>query len=105
MGSTNMTEGWKNETFGCFDDVQTCAFGYCCGVCMYCDNVKRLDLSLGKYIALLCCCSPCALGMLRKDTREKYNIEGDDKEDCLLGWFCGACVNCQIAKEIKSRGN
>ena len=21
-----MSEGWKNETFGCFDDVETCKF-------------------------------------------------------------------------------
>ena len=108
-----MSEGWNNETFGCFEDIQTCklytlkiklyfyifnimlvvkwqygvisllegflsfsgAYGYFCGLCMYFQNVSRLQENVGKHAALICCCPLCAVGTLKTDTRKKYNIE------------------------------
>ena len=54
-------------------------FGYCCGGMMWAHNVSLLmpfnkEFAL-KHICCQICCPLCAVGALRTDLREKYNIE------------------------------
>merc|ERR1712141_427685 len=98
-----MAEGWKVETFSCFDDLPTCLYGYFCSPCMYFNSASKLG-QCGKYFALACCCPVCAMAAMKTEVREKYNIEGDKCNDCLMGWLFGACTNCQIYRELETRG-
>ena len=50
-------------------------YGYFCGICLFFQNVSRLDESCGKHTAMICCCPLCAIGGLKTDVRKKYNIE------------------------------
>merc|ERR1712241_616023 len=101
----NMSGQWKQDTFGCFSNVGTCCFGYCCGPCL----VKRNADDLGKpgfLYCLLSCCIPCVpIFILRQEAREKYGIEGSTGEDALCSFFCASCTNCQTAVEIEGRGD
>jgi Cys-rich protein (TIGR01571 family) len=60
----------------------------------------------GILYCLLSCICPCIpLFLLRDTARERYGIEGGTCGDAMATVFCGACVNCQTAAEIKARGD
>ena len=104
----------------------TLVIGCCgafCGPCLMCRNAGYLDKSgiLCCFLGVLLPCIPFFL--LRRATREKYNIEvhlkqqskfllsillifqGSVCEDAATAVLCGSCVNCQIDAEIKARGD
>lgn len=113
---------WQDKELECFKDPVNMLFGWCCALCMVCDNAKRMDESVGLYCCLGYCCPICAIYSLRSKTREKFGIEvclkgainlsqrfnpfcrqGDTMKDVLCSCCCGACVNCQVNKELKKR--
>lgn len=42
---------------------------------------------------------------LRRVFRQKFQIQGNDLEDCCLSWFCGHCTISQMARHIYNYGN
>merc|ERR1719232_99489 len=86
---------WQDKELECFKDPMNMICGWCCPLCMVCDNAKRLGESWPLYCVLAYCFPVCTIFMIRKKTREKYGIEGSPGKDCLCSCCCGACVNCQ----------
>jgi Cys-rich protein (TIGR01571 family) len=72
---------------------------------MICQSAEKIGEG-GLLMGVLACFVPCvALTLLRGTARAKYDIDGSLGEDALMSWCCGACLNCQLANEIKDRGD
>ena len=64
---------WKSGLFGCFDDMETCVFGYFCAPCLLWKNYNNMNKNACLY---MCCLGPIGMMLLRSDVREKY---GNDR--------------------------
>ena len=40
----------------------------------------------------------------RKEMRRHLNMQENDCEDCLVSWYCGNCVQCQVTREANKLG-
>ena len=49
-----------------------------------------------------CCPNPF---WTRRMIRIRYNIEPDEKHDCICFTFCAPCNICQDTRELKARGD
>ena len=97
--------------FGCFNDMGSCLYGFCCLPCLFGTNAEKVD---GTTCVGMCCaymllteCYLCGLPhyVTRKKLREKFNLEEDEQcNDILTVIFCSPCGICQEARELKSRG-
>ncbi|XP_046553656.1 cornifelin homolog [Haliotis rubra] len=93
------TRDWSSGLFGCFDDIGTCLCGTFCSLCLEC----QVAMKMGEH----CCvpvCVPGAIITMRTGMRERHHIHGGMLNDCCMSSFCGACVLCQLARELKHTG-
>ena len=107
-------DGWevgpyKSDLFGCFEDIPSCLMAYCLPCVQYGQNYEALHkqdcLTQGLlFLVLMMFACPCIIHMgFRKQVRTKFNIPGDDCNDCLLTWCCQCCALAQDAREIEWR--
>merc|ERR1719382_1345013 len=75
---------WQDKEVECFKDPMNMLLGWCCPLCMVCDSAKRVGESVPMYCCLAYFCPICTIYMLRKNTRQRYGIEGDTGKDVLL---------------------
>merc|ERR1712071_228737 len=103
--NTNTMADWKHGICGCFDNCDTCVFGYFCHCCMNMQSADRLGENKWLF-GLMTIFVPCiAYTLLRGKAREKYGIEGSTMEDVGMVCCCGGLSNCQVANEIKAQGD
>ena len=77
-------------------------YGTFCQPCSINRNAKNLHND-GIIWGILGCFLPCyPIILLRRQARQRYEIQGSNFDDILSGIFCHSCVNCQIASEIKA---
>merc|ERR1712083_728200 len=96
---------WQHGLCGCCDHMDTCCFGYFCGLCLMMQNADNLGENMWLY-CLMSCFTPCIpMLLLRGKARERYNIEGSTCEDVGTVLCCGHLANCQLAQEIQERGD
>ncbi|GFO35663.1 placenta-specific gene 8 protein-like [Plakobranchus ocellatus] len=88
--------GWNTGVFDCCDDCGICLFASFCGLCFLCQLSSDMDESI-----CVACCVPTPVLVLRTKWRTQNNIEGSICDDCLMTHFCGSCVACQLAREVK----
>ncbi|KAJ8008381.1 hypothetical protein DPEC_G00104230 [Dallia pectoralis] len=109
------SDQWSSSICGCFDDLYICCCGFWCFPCFACSVTSKfgeccclpvLDiLSLSAQQFGLPTCGPPAVSMsIRVAARTRFGIQGDMMEDCLYSSLCNTCSWCQIAREIKRRG-
>ncbi|KAH8594697.1 PLAC8 family-domain-containing protein [Bisporella sp. PMI_857] len=115
------SEEWSHEVFGCLDggiaaNNHLCLKTTFCPWFTYGKQQERLrNPSLQGYErinndclifagAQYCCGLSWILTFFKRgEIREKYNIKGNQLEDCLFSAFCGCCVLVQQEKEIIGR--
>merc|ERR1712243_503681 len=95
--SPGMSGTWSHSLFGCFDNIGTCFYGYCCGCCMMLQSASNLGESSCLYCLLSCLTPVVPLFLLRTKAREKYGIDGSTGEDFLTAFCCAGCYNRQVA--------
>ncbi len=96
--------------YGCFDDMGTCCYGCWCHPCLFGSNAEQIDGSSCVGMCLLyCLLSPislCCIPHMIKRTimRQKYHLQEEPCNDCVVSTFCAGCSVCQEARELKARG-
>ncbi|XP_018429863.1 PREDICTED: cornifelin homolog [Nanorana parkeri] len=89
---------WSTDMCDCCDDCGICTdFGEC--ICL-----PLMDPNLMGYIGCSGICPPITMAM-RAAVRERYRIRGSICDDCVRSCCCYSCTWCQIAREIRRRGN
>ena len=74
--------------------------GWCCGLCLLCQNANKMGESPALY-CILSCIAPCIpLFLLRQKLRERNGIDGETSHDAIAACCCACCVNVQIANEL-----
>ncbi|KAK7904675.1 hypothetical protein WMY93_017282 [Mugilogobius chulae] len=96
---------WTSGICDCLMDLPMCCFAFWCLPCFACITARNsgecLCLPLLDAFGLI----PPITTAMRVKMRHRYSIEGNLCEDCMYSCFCGPCSWCQIAREMKTRGN
>ncbi|CAF1020084.1 unnamed protein product [Adineta steineri] len=104
-----MAQAWKSGIFDCFQDINLCLLGWCCGCYLHGQNAEKLgdDKKINacvKYACLSMCGLCCLIHKPRRQKiRTNYNLE-EKPSDLLATCCCSACANCQEAKELNAHG-
>uniref|UniRef100_A0A669ETS5 Placenta-specific gene 8 protein-like n=1 Tax=Oreochromis niloticus TaxID=8128 RepID=A0A669ETS5_ORENI len=105
---------WDAGLFDCFEEVNTCCYGFWCGPCLACtvsgrfgeNNCLPLCDIFGS-AALAACgmplCVPPAVLSVRAAMRNRYGIKGSLCKDIAVSCFCASCSWCQMHRELKHR--
>ncbi|XP_078506512.1 cornifelin homolog A-like [Lissotriton helveticus] len=97
MGYSTQTSQWHSEVMDCFDDMGICL----CGTFVPCILMCQVSQDFGEHF-----CLPCLPGTflaLQTAMRERWHIPGSICRDFFCQCFCGYCVLCQMARELKRR--
>lgn len=94
--TTFQPRAWSSSLFGCCEDVPVCMCVMCCGLCAAC----QLSQDLGEHMCVPCCIYDWLL-VLRVKLRTQEHIQGTVMDDCCTITCCGACVMCQMMREVK----
>uniref|UniRef100_A0A3B5LKZ2 Plac8 onzin related protein 6 n=1 Tax=Xiphophorus couchianus TaxID=32473 RepID=A0A3B5LKZ2_9TELE len=104
---------WKSGLFDCFEDVNTCCYGFWCCPFLACTVSRRF----GENYCLPLCDMLCpvvfaACGMplfftpaalsLRASIRNKHGIKGSLCEDIFASCCCVWCSWCQMHRESQT---
>ncbi|XP_028260203.1 cornifelin homolog B-like [Parambassis ranga] len=103
---------WDSGLFDCFEDAQTCCYGFWCFPSLTCTVSNRFGENY--FLPLFDICSlitfapygvplvapPATIG-LRTAMRNKYNIKGSVCKDILASCFCMTCTWCQMHRELR----
>ena len=101
----NMSSQWNQGLCNCCGDIESCLCGTFCSPCLAYRNAESIDEPGWLYCLLSCTHAlPAPMWMLRRLTREKYNIEGSSLEDAAAAFCCPCCLNVQLGAEHKARG-
>ncbi|CAF0939455.1 unnamed protein product [Adineta steineri] len=104
-----MAQAWKSGLFECFQDINICLLGWCCGCYLHGQNAEKLgeDTKIKaclKYGGLQMCGLCCLIHKPRRQRmRTTYGLE-EKPSDFLATCCCSGCANCQEAREITARG-
>ena len=103
-------EGYKTGLLDCFGDIETCAVGCCCPCYLSARNIGKAQPGDGLNLVwcFVGCCGPmlASLWVGRDKVQTKYGIKSEEPIRRYVGaWFCGPCMICQDAREIKQRGD
>uniref|UniRef100_A0A3B3VZ31 Cornifelin homolog A-like n=1 Tax=Poecilia latipinna TaxID=48699 RepID=A0A3B3VZ31_9TELE len=110
-------KNWKSSLFDCFEDVNTCCYGFWCCPCLACTVSGRFGenycLPLCDILTPSVCAAcgvplfvpPAALSMRASilAMRHKYGIKGSLCKDIVATSCCPICVWCQMYRELKHR--
>ncbi|XP_078507440.1 cornifelin homolog A-like [Lissotriton helveticus] len=97
LGYSSQKSNWSSEMTDCFDDMGVCL----CGTFVPCILMCRVSKDFGEHFCLPCL--PGAFLALRAAMRERWRIEGTICHDFCCQCFCGHCMLCQMARELKTR--
>jgi len=114
---------WTYGLFDCFGDCKTCCLSCWCPCIAYSKISMRHEYLASHGVPhptnggsacppsarcvlfslmALNFCSTCAFVFpLRSAIRARYNIRGDDSEDCLSSWCCTPCALTQTSRELR----
>ncbi|XP_075062245.1 cornifelin homolog [Mixophyes fleayi] len=112
--TVTVTQGplWSSGMCDCCEDCGICCCALWCFPCMQCNTVSEfgecmclplLDPMMMGYIGCSGVCPPITMAM-RSSVRERYKIQGSICDDCVRSCCCYSCTWCQMAREIKRRG-
>ncbi|XP_014870130.1 placenta-specific gene 8 protein-like [Poecilia latipinna] len=105
-------KNWKSSLFDCFEDVNTCCYGFWCCPCLACTVSGRFGEN---YCLPLCdiltpsVCAACGVPLfvppaalsMRASIRNKRGIAGSLCKDILASCCCVWCSWCQMHRELK----
>ncbi|KAL8581022.1 hypothetical protein ACOMHN_048056 [Nucella lapillus] len=87
---------WSSSLCSCCDDIGSCMMGTICPPVLACQISMKMKESM-----CVPCCVPGWLIVLRAKMRADNNIQGTVMDDCCMNCWCGLCVMCQMARELK----
>jgi len=87
---------WSSSMTDCCGDMGICLMGTFCGLCLACQTSGDMGESM-----CVPCCVPGWLIALRLKMRTQEKIPGSLLDDCCVSVCCGACVLCQLAREVR----
>jgi len=93
--------GWTYGLCDCFGDCGTCTGVFFCPCFMAGELGKNIGQGYCGYCFCAFCCPHCTYWVVRRDVRERFNIEGDCFEDCMCCLCCGCCSLIQQYREMK----
>ncbi|XP_013869717.1 placenta-specific gene 8 protein [Austrofundulus limnaeus] len=103
---------WDSGLCECFEDPNTCCYGFWCGPCLAGTVSRRFGenhclplcdicgIFLSTYFCSPMFVPPAALS-LRVAMRTKYGIKGSMCKDIAISYCCGICSWCQMHRELK----
>mmetsp|Transcript_7051 Transcript_7051/g.23644 ORF Transcript_7051/g.23644 Transcript_7051/m.23644 type:complete len:141 (-) Transcript_7051:186-608(-) len=113
MATVPFTNQYSEDLFGCFDDINTCVYGFCCTPCLVGQSAE--DANVGKCFDTACClvawnCIPyvggcisaCKTAEIMNKSAQAYGVT-ESVEWCPTIMFCGACAACRLQREINKR--
>ncbi|XP_068129939.1 cornifelin homolog isoform X2 [Hyperolius riggenbachi] len=104
---------WTTDLCDCCDDCGICCCALWCFPCMQCNTASEfgecfclplMDPTMMGYVGCSGVCPPITMAM-RAGVRERYKIQGSICDDCVRSCCCYTCTWCQLAREIRRRGN
>ncbi|KAL3047157.1 hypothetical protein OYC64_021392 [Pagothenia borchgrevinki] len=107
-------KAWNSGLLDCFEDTNTCCYGFWCGPCLACTVSGRfgenycfplcdiVPLCTSLMIGMPICVPPAALST-RAAMRNRYHIRGSLCDDVAVSCFCQWCSWCQMHRELKYR--
>ncbi|MEQ2226821.1 hypothetical protein ILYODFUR_031250 [Ilyodon furcidens] len=113
MANTQLKD-WDSHLCDCFDDVNTCCYGFWCCPCLACTVSGKFKENyclplcdiLSPAIFVACgipLCAPPAALSLRASIRNRYGIKGSLCKDILSSCFCVWCTWCQMHRQLKKQ--
>ncbi|KAL8581021.1 hypothetical protein ACOMHN_048055 [Nucella lapillus] len=87
---------WSSTLCSCCDDMGSCMMGTFCPLVLACQISMEMEESM-----CVPCCVPGWLIVLRTKMRAQNKIQGTVMDDCCMNCWCGHCVMCQMARELK----
>ncbi|KAL5005597.1 hypothetical protein ScPMuIL_016755 [Solemya velum] len=99
IGTVQGHRDWTTGLFGCFSDCGSCLCTWCCLPCMLC----TLSTRLGDCMCMPYCVPGSSIAM-RTRVRTLGGIQGSVCSDCVATTICGACVICQMSREMDAMG-
>ncbi|XP_049442883.1 placenta-specific gene 8 protein-like [Epinephelus fuscoguttatus] len=106
---------WKTGLCDCFEDCNTCCYGFWCCPCLACTVAGKFgenpcfplcDLCSPAVLSAVCgipLCVPPAVLSIRAGMRHKYGIKGSLCLDVQISCFCSWCSWCQMQRELIHR--
>ncbi|XP_052246144.1 cornifelin homolog A-like [Dreissena polymorpha] len=93
---------WKNDLFGCFNDMGLCVITYFAPCLTAGKNAEQVgeDCMLHGFLSALYPIGIFSRANIRGKIRERQGIEGSFGEDCFVHWFCYPCALVQEANEL-----
>ncbi|XP_017275920.1 cornifelin homolog B-like [Kryptolebias marmoratus] len=112
MAETPLTD-WDSGLLDCFEDPNTCCYGFWCPPCLSCTVSRRVgenyclplcDVCVGAISTIyrVPLVPPAALAV-RVAMRHKYGIKGSICKDIGISCCCPWCSWCQMHRELKYR--
>ncbi|XP_054458924.1 cornifelin-like [Anoplopoma fimbria] len=111
MAAQPLTD-WDSGLCDCFEDANTCCYGFWCCPCLACTVSERFGEN--RCLPLCDICSPaifaaCGIPLfvppavlsLRAAIRNRYGIKGSICRDFAVSCFCEWCSWCQMHRELK----
>ncbi|KAI4829224.1 hypothetical protein KUCAC02_023281 [Chaenocephalus aceratus] len=107
-------KAWSSALLDCFEDINTCCYGFWCGPCLACTVSGRfgenycfplcdiVPLCTSAIIGIPICVPPAVLST-RAAMRNRYHIKGSLCNDVAVSCFCQWCSWCQMHRELKYR--
>ena len=109
---------WSTGLCHCMDDMDSTVETIFCGRCQLSRQYNQITTGVNQiepwtFVGSLV--TDVLLGMpitatmfswyLRNRIRGRYQIAGDDFNDCLVAIFCNPCSACQVYREMSIRGD
>ena len=108
---------WSTGLCSCMDDMDSTVETIFCGRCQLSRQYNQITTGVNQiepwtFVGSLV--TDVLLGMpitatmfswyLRNRIRGRYQIAGDDFNDCMISLFCTPCSACQVYREMSIRG-
>lgn len=93
--------GFTHTLFGCLDDTQICAYGFCCAAVRNAHNTHVTGVM--DFFPSLCATFICPVIYITWayiEIKKKLGLQVDCVPDVLSACCCSACSICQAAQEI-----
>ncbi|XP_034737018.1 protein PLANT CADMIUM RESISTANCE 11-like isoform X1 [Etheostoma cragini] len=107
-------KNWSSGLCDCFENANTCCYGFWCCPCLACTVSERFGESrclplcdivgpaIMAFFGVPMCAAPPAALALRAAIRNRYGIEGSLCRDIVISCFCWWCSWCQMHRELKN---
>jgi len=108
INNVNAQREWSTSICDCCIKPGNCLMGLLCPCVLYGKNVENISNGQSSCCcnALCCCIIPCSAFLrspVRRQIRNKYNLQQEPCNDLCVSLFCPMCALCQESRELENR--